>query len=375
MTYLDHNATSPLRPEAKAAMERALAVTGNPSSVHAAGRAARALVEEARERLASNLSVRAQDLVFTSGATEANALALWGAIHGAADANARITRLFVSAIEHESVLQNAAAIAERQAGTRLTLIPVTPRGQIDVDALSGLLREGKGRALIAVMAVNNETGVIQPLQDVAKLAREYGALLLVDAVQALGKIAFDGALADYVSLSSHKIGGPTGVGALWIRDGAPFSPQILGGGQERGRRAGTENVIGIAGFGGCVVATGTTTVRDRFEGALKNVDGVVIFGNDAPRVSNTSCFALEGIAAETAVMALDLDGICVSSGSACSSGKVRPSYVLGAMGVTEELASCALRASFGWNSVEADADVAVAAIERLVARTRARRAA
>ena len=377
MHYLDHNATSPVRAEVRAAMEHALTAGGNPSSVHGAGRAARAAVERAREQVAALAGARAQDVIFTSGGTEANALALCGAVQGAAEAGARITRLFVSAIEHDSVLANAAALAERVPGVRLEQIPVTPDGVINLEALRVLLREGKGRALVAVMAANNETGVIQPLADVATLLKEHEGYLFVDAVQAAGKIALD-ASADYVSLSAHKIGGPQGVGALIVREGAPLAAMILGGGQERGHRAGTENVAGIAGFGAAasVATMQTTTWRGCFESELKAIaPELVIFGDDASRLPNTSNFALPGVAAETAVMALDLDGVMVSSGSACSSGKVRPSHVLRAMGVSEAMASCALRVSFGWNSSEADVDAALASISHLLTRVRSRAAA
>jgi len=378
MHYIDHNATSPLRPEAQAATERALAVGGNPSSVHGRGRAARALVEEAREQVASLVHARTQDLVFTSGGTEANALALWGALGGGAEAGERITRLFVSAIEHDSVLANAHAIAERSAGTRLMVIPVTKEGVVDLDALSDGLREGKGRALIAVMAANNETGVIQPIAAISALAKEYGALLLIDAVQAAGKTDMDFSAADYLSLSAHKIGGPQGVGALVVKESVPFAAQMLGGGQERGLRAGTENVAGIAGFGAAAAIMKDTskTLRDDFEARLlRLVPDAVIFGIHAPRLGNTSNFALPGIVAETALMALDLDGVMVSSGAACSSGKVKPSHVLKAMGVSDDFARSALRVSFGWNSAQTDVDAAIASLVKLAQRVRAREAA
>ncbi|MGD0144030.1 MAG: cysteine desulfurase family protein [Rhizomicrobium sp.] len=384
MTYLDHNATSPLRPEAREAMSRAMGTGGNPSSVHRAGRAARALVEEARDKVAALVHARAQDVIFTSGGTEANALALWGAVHGAADAEARITRLFVSAIEHDSVTANADAIAERMPGVRLQTIAVTRSGIVDTENLRVLLREGKGRALVAVMFANNETGAIQPLEQVTKLAKEAGALLFVDAIQAAGKLDIDFVAlgADYLTLSAHKLGGPQGAGALIVKDGAPFAAQILGGGQERGKRAGTENVVGIAGFGAAAEASSRDLgsqprielLRDRFEHGLKQiVPDAIVFGET--RLGNTSNFALPGVAAETAVIALDLDGVMASSGAACSSGKVKPSHVLRAMGVSEELARCALRVSFGWNSTEQDADAALASLHKLVSRTRSRAAA
>jgi cysteine desulfurase len=362
-------------------MESALGIGGNASSVHGHGRAARAVIERARMQVAALAGARIEDVIFTSGGSEANALALWGAVYGAADDGARITRLFVSAIEHESVLANAAALAERVAGLRLETIPVTGDGVADLEALGAMLREGKGRTLIALMAANNETGVVQPIAEAAGLARDVGALLFVDCVQAAGKIALP--LADYVSLSAHKIGGPQGVGALILRQGAPFAGQILGGGQERGRRAGTENLSGIAGFGAVTEITAReqskvskiAMLRDRFEDGLKRMSSdVVVFGARALRLANTSNFALPGLPAETALMALDLDGVMLSSGAACSSGKVKPSHVLAVMGVSEDLSRCALRASFGWNSAEADVDTALSSISRLLARIRARAA-
>jgi cysteine desulfurase len=359
-------------------MEHALAIGGNPSSVHGRGRAARAIVEQAREQIAVPIAARPQDVIFTSGGTEANALALWGAVHGAAEAGTRITRLFVSAIEHDSVLANATAVVERLPGVRLETVPVDRDGVVDVAALRILLREGKGRALVAVMAANNETGVVQPLREVRALLQESAGRLFVDGVQAAGKLAFDASQFDYVSLSAHKIGGPQGAGALIVRAGAPLAATLLGGGQERGQRAGTENVAGIAGFGAAasVARPLSASLRDSFEEGLQSLaPDTVFFGASAPRLSNTSNFALPGIAAETAVMALDLDGVMVSSGSACSSGKVKPSHVLRAMGVSEALAACALRISFGWNSTEADVAAALNSISQLRARVRSRVAA
>ena len=383
MHYLDHNATSPLRDEARLAMDRAAEIGGNPSSVHASGRAARAIVEDARAVIAGFVGAQSKDVIFTSGGTEANTLALFGAVQGAAGEGQRITRLFVSAIEHDSVLAGAVALSERSAGVRVETLAVSSDGVIDLEALRIALREGKGRALVAVMAANNETGVVQPLADVSRLAKESGAVLLVDAVQAAGKMAvsFSDIGADYVSLSAHKLGGAQGVGALVVCEGAPFSPQILGGGQEHGRRAGTENVPGIAGFAAAVRAARTDessrirALRTRFESALKrNAPDAIVFGEDAPRLDNTSNFAIPNMPAETAIMALDLDGISVSSGAACSSGNVAPSHVLAAMGVSESLARCALRVSLGWNSQEADVDAATTSLMTLRTRIRARAA-
>jgi cysteine desulfurase len=378
MAYLDHNATAPLRDASRLAAERAFALGGNASSIHAAGRAARALIEDARGQVAALAGVEPPEVVFTSGATEANMLALWGAVQGAADAGNRITRLFVSAIEHPAVLANAAATAERFAGLRLETIPASPSGVVDMDALRNGLREGKGRALIALMAANNETGVIQPVGEAAALAAEARGLLMVDAVQAAGRMPIP--RADYLTLSAHKIGGPQGCGALILKPGVPFTSPMAGGGQEKGLRAGTENVPGIAGFGAAAAIAVTDvadpSLRDRFEALLREIaPDAVIFGADAPRLANTSYFALPGIAAETALMALDLDGVMLSSGSACSSGKVKRSHVLAAMGVNDDVAGCALRASFGWSSTEADVEAALKSITKLVARVRSRAAA
>ena len=380
MIYLDHNATSPLRPEAEAAVRQAPG--GNPSSVHAAGRKARAAVEAARESVARLVNRTPAEVIFTSGATEANGLALWGAVYSALAAGARISRLFVSAIEHPSILATADAIAERVSGVRVAHIPVTGDGSVDPEALRIMLREGKGRTLVAVMAANNETGVVQPLAEIAKHVRDAGALLLVDAVQAPGRVPCDFD-ADYLSLSAHKLGALAGVGALVVRADAPFAPLILGGGQERGRRSGTENVVGIASFGVAAFiaekradADRLASLRDGFEAELRQRwPGIVVFGAGAPRLCNTSHFALPGIAAETALMALDLDGVMVSSGSACSSGSVRASHVLKAMGIGDDLARSALRVSFGWNSCENDVAAAIAAFDRFVARSNPRAAA
>jgi len=380
MNYCDHNATSPLRPKAREAMERALSLTGNPSSVHAGGRAARAMIEEAREAVARLAAAKPEEVIFTSGATEANALALWGAVEAAVDAGKPITRLLVSAIEHKSVLKTADAVAERVAGIRLEIVPATADGVVDLEALASLLKS-EGLALVAVMAANNETGVVQPVAEISRLCREAGALLLVDAVTAAGKIPLDARLCDYMSLSGHKLGAPQGVGALIVSDAAPLVPQLVGGGQQKGLRAGTENLSGIAGFGAAAKAalsndeerTRLAALRDGFEHALKEaLPDAVILGANAPRLANTSNVALPGLAAENMVIALDLDGVMVSSGSSCSSGKIAASHVLAAMGVND-LSS--IRVSFGWNSSQDDADAVVASLVKLRQRARPRAAA
>jgi len=380
MHYLDHNATSPLRPESLSAMTHALAAGGNPSSIHAKGRAARAIVEEARERVARLAGAKADQVIFTSGATESNNLALFGAVEGSlAESDAsknggRITRVFVSAIEHSSVLSTADRLAERFPWLRVSRLAVTADGVIDLEGLRVALREGKGRAVVAVMAANNETGVVQPIAEVSKLAREASALLLVDAVPAAGKIKLDFALCDYMTLSAHKIGGPQGSGALVLRETAPLQSQLAGGGQQKGLRAGTENLSGIAGFGASAHSledgegerARILHLRDHFETALKHaVPEAVIFGVTQTRLCSTSCFAIPGLTAETALIGLDLDGVMMSSGSTCSSGKVAVSHVLAAMGVDEMLAGGALRASFGWSSTIEDVNAAVASLVKL----------
>jgi cysteine desulfurase len=382
MVYLDHNANSPLRASARRAMEAALGAYGNASSVHAAGRAARARVETAREQIARLADAPSSAVVFTSGGSEANALALRGMVAGALAAEDRITRLFISATEHDSVRANATALGQTVPGLKVNEIAVRPDGTIDLGALRLALMQGKGRALVSVMAANNETGVVQDVAKVAKLVKvEAGedALFHVDAVQAAGRItlSFDACGADTMTLSAHKLGGPQGAGALIVKDGVPFAPMVAGGSQEMRRRAGTENVAAIAGFGAAAeeamdfadAAMRLQALRDRFETELRDfASDAVFFGADVRRLPNTSNFAIPGLTAETALIALDLDGVAVSSGAACSSGKVVASHVLSAMGVDENLARGGLRVSFGWNSREDDADAAIASLRNLVAR-------
>jgi cysteine desulfurase len=380
--YLDHNATSPLRPEARAAMLAALDAPGNALSVHADGRGARATIERARRQVADAVGAAADDVIFTSGGSESNALALRGAVQGAAAAGARITRLIVSAIEHESVRATAVLCEETVPGLRVAVCPATPAGVVDLAALRGLLNEGRGRALVSVMAANNETGVIQPVSEAAALARAAGALVHCDAVQAVGKVDVAvGALgADYLSFNAHKLGGPQGVGALVVRSGAPLASQIRGGGQEFGRRAGTENVAAIAGFGAALEAAQRSRLNAGWRTALEHklssaVPRAVVFGAEAERLANTVCVATPGVPAENMVIALDLDGFSVSAGAACSSGKVTQSHVLTAMGVEPALAACAIRVSFGWNTREQDLDAFAEAWIRIVKRAEARAAA
>ena len=362
-TYLDYNATTPVRPAVAAAMAEVLTAVGNPSSVHGFGRAARARLETAREQVAALVGARPAQLMFTSGGTEANNLALTGA---------RRERVLVSAIEHDSVLKAAAA----------ETIPVDRRGVVDLAALERLLATRPESSLVAIMLANNETGVIQPVAEAARIAHEHGALFHCDAVQAAGKIAVDfNALGvDLMTVSAHKLGGPAGVGALIVADHVPLTAQQRGGGQERGRRAGTENLAGIVGFGAAAEIAAAepgavaklADLRDDLERrAMTALPGAIIFGRDAPRLSNTTCLALPGLSSEVQVMALDLAGVAVSAGSACSSGKVQPSHVLRAMGADAATAGSAIRISLGWGSTAEDVDRFLEAWCALAARSRA----
>ena len=346
--YFDNNATAPLRPEARDAMQAAMGPPSNPSSVHGYGRAARMTVEAARAEIAMLAGCRAADVVFTSGGTEANNLALSVFDH-----------VITSAVEHDSVLR---------AVPDATIIGVDGEGRIDLDqlrdALHALPDETRAKTLISIMYANNETGVIQPIADVVALAKDAGVATHSDMVQILGKRHLDFAASglDYASLSAHKIGGPTGIGALLVRPGLRMTSLLRGGGQEQGRRSGTENVLGIVGFGAAATAAFDDVAhyramagwRDRLESRLRaGRNDVRLFGAAADRMSNTTCLAVNEKSAETMVMALDLAGVAISAGSACSSGKVHESHVLKAMGVGAA-ASRAIRISGGWNTHEAD---------------------
>jgi cysteine desulfurase len=359
--YLDWNASAPLRAEARHAVLSALDATGNPSSVHAEGRVGRRLIEMAREQVAALVGAEPRNVVFTSGGTEANMLALAPATEAGGPV---CDRLLVSAIEHPSVLAGG-----RFQAAAIERLPVTGNGRIDLAALERHLAAlGGRRALFSLMLANNETGVVQPVPEAARLAHEAGALVHIDAIQGAGRIPCDiNALgADLLTLSGHKIGAPKGVGALVRRHAAVpvIEPLIKGGGQERGLRAGTENVAGIAGFGAAAAAalsgleadrSRMIALRDRLEGALKAASpDIVIFGAEAERLPNTTLFAVPGMKAETAVIAFDLEGVAVSSGAACSSGKVQPSHVLAAMGVPPQMARGAVRVSLGPTTTESE---------------------
>jgi cysteine desulfurase len=365
--YFDWNATAPLRQEAREAMVAALGLTGNASSVHSEGRAARKLIEDARLQVASLVGATAKSVTFTSGATEANMLALTPALEVDGRKEPR-DRLFVSAVEHPSVRSGG-----RFRADMIEVLPVDGSGIVDLAALESALGRSE-RPLVSVMLANNETGVIQPIRQIADIVHAAKGILHVDAVQGAGRIDCDiEALgADLLSLSSHKLGGSQGAGALVRRDGVHIvEPLILGGGQERNLRAGTENVVAIAGFGAAAQAAShampgdaarMAALRDRFESALKTATpAAVIFAAGAPRLPNTSLFTVPGLKAETAIISFDLNGIAVSSGSACSSGKVQASAVLAAMGVEPELARGAVRVSLGRTTTEADIDLLLSA--------------
>jgi cysteine desulfurase len=368
--YLDWNATAPLRPEARVAMGAAWDLSGNPSSVHAEGRRARRLIEDARAAVARAVGATPRNVIFTSGGTEANVLALAPGLHS--PAGLPVQRLLVSAIEHASVLAGGRFSAEVTGKIR-----VTRAGVVDLEHLAELLAGGPP-ALVSIMAANNETGALQPVAEAARLVHAAGGLLHVDAIQALGKIPLDikDIGCDLLSLSAHKLGGPKGVGALVLTDGITgLEPLLRGGGQEQSRRAGTENVAGIAGFGAAVgSATAFETesnllqsLQHRLESGLRETPGMIVFADDVPRLPNTTLFTVRGMRAETAVIGFDLADIAVSSGSACSSGKVQPSHVLEAMGVGPKLAQGAVRLSLGWSTSQTDVDRCLKAWRKLSA--------
>ncbi|MEN3346717.1 MAG: cysteine desulfurase [Bradyrhizobium sp.] len=344
-------------------------LSGNPSSVHSEGRTARRLVEEARDAVAKAVGGRPQDVVFVSGGTEANALALTSQLRRGA--NGPVGWLLVSAIEHASVLAGG-----RFSADAIGSINVTRAGVVDLEHLRALLADGPP-ALVSVMLANNETGAIQPVAEVAEIVHAAGGLLHVDAIQAFGKIPFDFAStqADLLTLSAHKIGGPKGVGALVLAEGVErLEAWLRGGGQEFGRRAGTENVAGIAGFGAATRAAMAVLkadaarvrgLRDRLEHGLRETSGLHVYSDGVKRLPNTVLFAFPGMKAETAVIGFDLGGVAVSSGSACSSGKVQPSHVLAAMGYRQEDTQGAVRLSLGWSTTETDVDLALKAWRKL----------
>ncbi len=355
--YLDFNASAPAKPKVLELMFDVLKETGNASSIHFYGRNARKHVEHARSQIAAALDVGPQQIVFNSGATEGNNTILNGF---------RGKRVLVSAVEHPSILQSCISNPEK--------IVVTKDGVVDLDAFEKQIATGEAPALVSVMLVNNETGVIQPVAEIAAIAKKYGALVHSDAVQAFGRIPFtrESLGVDFITLSSHKIAGPHGAGAICFAAKAPLPKLIFGGGQERRQRAGTENIAAIAGFGlAAELAIADMpefqkleTLRNRLESALKQNDKIIIYGENAPRVANTTSFSMQGSPSETQLMNYDLSGIAVSAGSACSSGTIKPSGVLLAMGASEDDAKCAIRVSLGWNSTEKDVEIFLTAWDR-----------
>jgi cysteine desulfurase len=358
--YMDANATTPPCAPAQAAVEAALRTIGNPSSVHGFGRAARALVDRARAQVARLVGAKAEDVIFVAGGTEANNLAI---------ASRGERPLIVSGIEHDSVLKPA-----EMAGARV--LRVQRNGEVDLDDLAAALRAAGRPAFVSIMLANNETGVIQPVRAAADLVHAAGGVLHCDASQAPGRIALDVSDlgADLLTLSAHKMGGMLGTGALVLKGDLAIRPLLVGGGQEKFRRAGTENVPAIAAFGAAadeartsVHAARLAVLRDRLETKLVEF-GVSVLGAEAPRLPNTSCVSIAGKSSETLVMALDLAGYAISAGSACSSGRVRPSPVALAMGYGEEIARSAIRISLGWWNNEAEIDGLVARLAHLAGR-------
>lgn len=384
-TYLDHNATSQVRPEAREALLAALDATGNCSSVHAEGRAARGTMDAARARVAALVGASPAGVVFTSSGTEADVLALTPD-YRRGETPLVFDALLVSAVEHAAVLRG-----HRFAPEQVEVLPVDARGRLRLDGLDAALARHAAagrRVLLSLMVANNETGVLQPVAEAARRAHEQGALVHTDAVQAAGRIPLSmSALGvDLMSVSAHKLGGSPGAGALILAepDLRP-APLIGGGAQERGRRAGSENVPAIAAFGAAAERAGASVdadgvringLRERLEDALRcEFPELVLLVGDVDRLPNTSCFALPGVPAETTVIALDLAGLAVSAGAACSSGKVAASHVLGAMGVPERIARSAFRLSFGWSSGEEDVDRALGVFRRVLPGLLRRRAA
>ena len=376
--YLDHNATTPVAPPVADATARALrTVFGNPSSVHAYGQEAKTALDEARSAVARLIGAEPTEIVFTSGGSESDNLAVRGAAE-AAGAGRR--HLVASAIEHEAVLRTLKALGG--AGWSTTLVGVDERGVVTPGRLAEALTDGT--ALVSVMHANNEIGAIQPVAELAALAHERGALAHTDAVQSVGKIPVDvrSLGVDLLSLSGHKFNGPKGAGALWIRRGARLRAQLTGGRQERNRRAGTENLPAIVGLGAAArrlldereaaETAEVTALRDRLEaGILAAVPGAAVNGGSAPRVGNTSNVSFPGVEAESLLIALDLEGIAVSTGSACSSGALEPSHVLRAMGFSPHRTQNSIRFSLGLGNTAADVDRVTAVLPGIVGRLRA----
>lgn len=370
MHYFDYNASKPLLAEARAAMLQALdAGFGNPSSIHQPGRLARNALDDARAQVAALVNVHASQVIFTGGGTEANNLALRGVMERNAGAQRR--RLLVGATEHSAVLQPALALSRH--GIQCDIIPVNQDGVIDIEAFAQMLDDDV--LLVSVMAANNETGVLQDIPALARLCRQHGIILHTDAIQLLGKapVDFNALGAQLLTVSAHKLGGPTGTGALIVDGSVAFEPQVRGGGQEHGYRGGTENLPGIAGFAAAATeAAGHLSERNRicelrnaFERQLQQWPGCRIFGNRVARLDNTSFFAIAGIDGAALQMALDKRGFAVATGSACHSGSGKPSHVLTAMGVDADIARGAIRVSLGETHRKTDIDELLAAIDAI----------
>lgn len=367
--YLDHNATSPIRPEAIEAAAAAMHIVGNPSAQHSHGRAASSLVEQAREAVGLAMGVCAQDLIFTSGGTESDNTAIHSAVSGGSK------RVLISSVDHP-----ATALAAEASSAEVEFIPANALGRCDMGWLKTRLENwdaADGRPFVSLVAANSETGVIQDCETATDLIHDAGGLILIDAVQALGKLPMT-FLPDYMSVSAHKLGGPQGVGALYVSPDAPFASYSIGGGQERRRRAGTHNVAGIAGFGAAVKASETQGIshtkalRDYIEACLRDMEpDLEIFGQQSERLPNTSFFAVPNASNMTLLMALDLAGISVSTGMACSSGKVGENRTLKAMGVADKAPKGPIRVSFGYNSTQDDAECFLTAWAKIRRRDRA----
>ena len=351
--YLDHNATSLLRTSVAQSMIDAINLHGNPSSIHSFGRRVRSYVDQARQQVANLVGATPSQIIFTSGGTEANNFAL---------NDTRFHDMFVSSVEHPSILA---------AANNASLIPVNSDGIVSLDKLSELLSVAPSNSIVSVMFANNETGVIQPISDIAKIAKSKGCFVHTDAIQAAGKctINFNALNIDCMSISAHKFGGPTGVGALIVKEDSNLKPLLAGGGQEGRQRAGTENITGIVGFGAAAEAASRgleefqqlAKLRSELELQIQAVGPAIFYGSGAERLVNTSLFGFPGISSETLVMAMDLEGIAVSSGSACSSGNVIDSHVLSAMGIQGN----GVRVSFGWPSGKKDVTAFIGALKRL----------
>ncbi len=375
MIYFDHNATAPVKPEVIAETVRVMRDGGNPSSVHGVGRAARAVLEQSRNTIAEMLNCRPQKIIFTAGGTEANNMAL-----NIGD----IDHIILSCTEHDSILQalqDSGRDSGRDSGKRLDILPVSENGLVAPDELRECLERARGNVLVSIMLANNETGVLQDIRQLARISHQAGAVFHTDAIQALGKIPVDfrDLGVDMMSLSAHKVNGPQGVGALVALEKIKIQSPTSGGRQENGRRCGTENLAGIAGFAMAVSLLpqnlnnmdNIRALRDRIEEEIgHHAPEVRFYGAGAPRLANTTTILMPDVASETQVMAFDLAGICVSSGSACSSGKVKPSHVVTAMGGNMDQALSTIRVSLGWNSTEQEVDIFIAAWKKLYNRKR-----